>query len=129
MPGRVTVMAFQPSNQVSRGLKFTHLSSNKARQNHGSNCCSSCIDYHNDTQGVQPLEVQSICPCMIQRCWSRGSPITLQDTRSNGNGIGRWVMSSWRGGWAGGAESGDAVRLKLSSLAPSPAGYGPWAGR
>lgn len=32
-------------------------------------------------------------------------------------------------GLGGGPESGDTVRLKLSSLALSPAGYGPWAGR
>lgn len=77
--------------------KVTYLSSNKAHQSHGNNCCSSYTGCHNDSQGVQPLEVQSICPCMIQRCWSRGSPITLQDTRGNGNGSGKRVRSSWRG--------------------------------
>lgn len=68
--------------------KATHLSSNKARQSHGSNCCSSYTGCHTDNQGVQPLEVQSICPCKIQRCWSRGSLITLQDTRGKDIGIG-----------------------------------------
>ena len=48
--------------------KVTHLSSSRARQSQGSSCCSSYTGCRTDNQGVQPLEVQSICPCKIQRC-------------------------------------------------------------
>ena len=68
--------------------EVTHPSSSRAHQSQGSSCYSSYTGYHSDNRGGQPLEVQSICPCKIRRCWSRGSLIALQETRDRAVGLG-----------------------------------------